>query len=67
MAYKSINPNDGKLLKSFEHMSNAELEKSLAQAQTCFDAWKHKSYAERVVKSSSASRTTNWPAWPARS
>ena len=32
MAYQSINPNDGKLLKSFEHMSNADLEKALAAA-----------------------------------
>ena len=23
MAYQSINPNDGQLLKSFEHLSNA--------------------------------------------
>ena len=49
MAYQSINPNDGKALQSFEHMSHADLEKSLAQAQTCFDSWKHRSYAERAV------------------
>jgi len=49
MAYQSVNPNDGKLLKSFEHMSNAQLENALAQAQTCFETWKHKSYAERAV------------------
>nr|WP_315430646.1 NAD-dependent succinate-semialdehyde dehydrogenase [uncultured Albidiferax sp.] len=48
MAYQSVNPNDGKLLKSFEHVSNDQLEQSLAQAQTCFDSWKHKSYAERA-------------------
>jgi len=33
MAYQSINPNDGKLLKSFEHLTPAQLEKSLAGAQ----------------------------------
>ncbi len=49
MAYQSVNPNTGKLLKSFEHMSNAQLEKSLAAAQTCFQTWKQKSYAERAV------------------
>ena len=48
MTYQSIHPNDGKLLKCFEHMSAAELEKSLATAETCFQAWKHKSYAERA-------------------
>jgi succinate-semialdehyde dehydrogenase/glutarate-semialdehyde dehydrogenase len=49
MAYQSVNPNDGKLLKSFEHMSNAQLDKALAAAETCFQAWKHKSYAERAI------------------
>ena len=49
MAYQSVNPNDGKLIKSFEHMSNAQLEQALAQAQTCFETWKHKSYAERAA------------------
>jgi len=33
MAYQSINPNDGKLQKSFEHLSSAQLDKSLATAQ----------------------------------
>jgi len=49
MAYQSINPNDGKVLKSFEHMSSEQLEKSLAAAENCFQSWKHKSYAERAV------------------
>jgi succinate-semialdehyde dehydrogenase / glutarate-semialdehyde dehydrogenase len=49
MAYQSINPNDGKLLKSFEHMGDAQLETALAAAETCFQTWKHKSYAERAV------------------
>ncbi len=56
MAYQSINPNDGKLLQSFEHMSNAQLEQALAAAETCFQTWKHKRYAERalVVKKAAA-------------
>ncbi len=49
MAYQSVNPNDGKLLKSFEHLSNAQLEQALAQAQTCFETWKHTRYAERAA------------------
>ena len=49
MAYQSINPNDGKLLKSFEHLTPAELEKALAGAQHCYQSWKHRSYAERAV------------------
>jgi succinate-semialdehyde dehydrogenase / glutarate-semialdehyde dehydrogenase len=49
MAYQSINPNDGKLLRSFEHMSNAQLETALSAAEACFQTWKHKSYAERAA------------------
>ncbi len=49
MAYQSINPNDGKLLKSFEHLTPAQLEKSLAGAQHCYQTWKHRTYAERAV------------------
>lgn len=49
MAYQSVNPNDGKVLKSFEHMSNTQLEKSLAAAESCFQTWKKTSYADRAV------------------
>lgn len=49
MAYQSINPNTGKVLATFEHMNSAALEKSLAAADACFQAWKHRSYAERAV------------------
>jgi acyl-CoA reductase-like NAD-dependent aldehyde dehydrogenase len=49
MPYQSINPNDGKLLKSFEYMAPAQLEKALAGAQHCYQTWKHRSYAERAV------------------
>lgn len=49
MAYQSVNPNDGKLLKSFEHMNAAQLEKALVGAEACFQTWRQKSYAERAV------------------
>jgi len=49
MTYQSVNPNTGKLLKSFDHMGRAQLEKSLAAADSCFQTWKRKSYAERAV------------------
>ncbi|MBW8366560.1 MAG: NAD-dependent succinate-semialdehyde dehydrogenase [Arenimonas sp.] len=49
MPYQSINPNDGKVLESFEHISNAQLESALAAAESCFQSWKHMSYAERAV------------------
>ncbi len=39
MTYQSINPNTGKLLKSFEHLTAAQLEKALAAAADCFQTW----------------------------
>lgn len=48
-SYQSINPNTGKLLKSYEHLSAAQLEKSLAAAESCFQTWRHTGYAERAV------------------
>ena len=49
MAYQSINPSDGTLVKNFEPLDNAQLDRSLATAEACFQAWKHTSYAERAV------------------
>jgi succinate-semialdehyde dehydrogenase/glutarate-semialdehyde dehydrogenase len=49
MTYQSINPNTGKVLKTFEHLTEAQLEKSLASADNCFQTWRHKSYSERAV------------------
>ena len=49
MAYQSFNPATGKLLKSFDELTDGELETKLATAAKCFEAWKHKSYAERAV------------------
>jgi succinate-semialdehyde dehydrogenase/glutarate-semialdehyde dehydrogenase len=49
MAYQSLTPPDGKLLQSFEHMSQAELDQALAAAEGCFQTWKRKTYAERAA------------------
>jgi succinate-semialdehyde dehydrogenase/glutarate-semialdehyde dehydrogenase len=49
MAYQSINPNSGKLIKSFEHMSRAQLDGALTTAETCFQTWKLTSYADRAL------------------
>ena len=45
MAYQSVNPNTGKVLKSFEKLTDEQLEKSIAAAETCFQTWKHTTYA----------------------
>jgi hypothetical protein len=48
-SHPSVNPHTGKLLERFEHLTSAQLEKSLAAAESCFQTWKHTSYAERAV------------------
>jgi succinate-semialdehyde dehydrogenase/glutarate-semialdehyde dehydrogenase len=49
MAYQSVNPNDGKVLNRFDELTDSQLEKSLAGADTCFQTWKHTTYAQRAV------------------
>ena len=49
MAYQSVNPFDGKTLKTFEELTDAQLETKLAAAASCYRTWKQKSYAERAV------------------
>ena len=48
MAYQSINPYNGQLVKSFDAIDDTQLEHKLKAAQACFDqVWRHKSFAER--------------------
>lgn len=49
MTYHSLNPFDGELVKSFEGLNEPQLESKIAAAQSCFETWRHKSYAERAV------------------
>lgn len=49
MSYQSINPFDGKTLKTFDTLSDSQLETKLASAASCFKTWRHKSYKERAV------------------
>jgi len=49
MAYKSVNPNDGKTLQTFEELGDAQLEKKLAAAHACYKTWKNTSYQERAA------------------
>jgi len=48
MTYQSLNPATGKLLQSFEELTDKQLEEKLAAATACFAAWKQTSYAERA-------------------
>ena len=49
MTYQSVNPATGKLLKKFKELTDKELETKLGTAATCYETWRHKSYAERAV------------------
>jgi succinate-semialdehyde dehydrogenase/glutarate-semialdehyde dehydrogenase len=50
MAYQSTNPYDGKVLQTFEQISDAQLEKKLQRAADCFENdWRQKSFAERAA------------------
>jgi succinate-semialdehyde dehydrogenase / glutarate-semialdehyde dehydrogenase len=47
MAYKSTNPFDGKVLKSFEATTDAQLETAIATATARFASWRAVSFADR--------------------
>ena len=48
MAYQSTNPYNGKVLRTFEQIDDAQLEDKLAQASSCFETvWRAKPFAER--------------------
>jgi succinate-semialdehyde dehydrogenase/glutarate-semialdehyde dehydrogenase len=48
MSYQTINPASGEVLQSFPDISNAALETVLTNAQSAYEIWRHKSYAERA-------------------
>jgi succinate-semialdehyde dehydrogenase/glutarate-semialdehyde dehydrogenase len=57
MAYQSTNPYDGKVVKSFDEINDAELEGKLKTASACFDKdWRTRSFADRaaIVKRAAA-------------
>ncbi len=49
MAYQSINPYDGKLLKTFKAVTDSELEAALATSNSCFESWRLKTFPERAI------------------
>jgi succinate-semialdehyde dehydrogenase/glutarate-semialdehyde dehydrogenase len=48
MTYQSVNPFDGKVAKTFPELTDAQLETAIQTAATCYETWRHKSYAERA-------------------
>jgi succinate-semialdehyde dehydrogenase / glutarate-semialdehyde dehydrogenase len=49
MAYASINPYNGEVLKTFPVASDTEVEQILTNAHQAFLAWKDRSVSERCV------------------
>lgn len=48
MAYQSINPYNGKTLKTFEEFTDQQLDTALQTAAKCFETWRHITFAERA-------------------
>jgi succinate-semialdehyde dehydrogenase/glutarate-semialdehyde dehydrogenase len=48
MGYQSFNPATGKLVKSFEQITDAAFETKIAAAAACYQIWRHKPYDERA-------------------
>ena len=49
MAYESVNPFNGKTVKTFSTFTNDELEKKIAAAAACYETWKNTPYSKRAV------------------
>ena len=54
MSYQSVNPYNGKVLKTFKEVTDKQLEKTLKTAATCFETWRGTTYAMMFV---------NHPTW----
>jgi len=53
-AYQSVNPYDGKTLKTFKELTDQQLEKALKTAAACFETWRRTTFAERAVVAAKA-------------
>ena len=50
MAYQSTNPYNGQVVKTFDELSDAQLEEKLQRAADCFENdWRGKSFAQRAT------------------
>jgi succinate-semialdehyde dehydrogenase/glutarate-semialdehyde dehydrogenase len=49
MTYQSVNPGNGEVLKTFEELTDKQLETAIATAATCFETWRRKTFAERAA------------------
>ncbi len=49
MSYRSVSPYSGKVLKTFEELTDKQLESAVTTAEGCFLTWRHTTFAERAV------------------
>jgi len=49
MTYQSINPYNDKILQSFDELTDLKLEHAIETATTCFETWRHMSFAHRAA------------------
>src|SRR5271170_3008217 len=49
MTYQSVNPADGKTLKTFIDITDAQVDKAIDTAAKCYETWRQRSYSERAV------------------
>ena len=54
MPYQSVNPNDDKEIRSFEHLTSAQFNKSPGAAEHGFQTSRPKTYAVRAVMANKA-------------
>jgi len=47
MSYQSVNPSNGETLRTFEELTDEQLEEAMATAASCFDDWKRTGFLER--------------------
>ena len=53
-AYQSVNPYDGKILKTFKEVTDKQRESAIKAASICFESWRHTTFAERALVAAKA-------------
>jgi succinate-semialdehyde dehydrogenase/glutarate-semialdehyde dehydrogenase len=54
MAYQSVNPYDGKVFKTFEQLTDQQLESAIDTAAHCFETWRQTTFIARAAVAAKA-------------
>jgi succinate-semialdehyde dehydrogenase/glutarate-semialdehyde dehydrogenase len=54
VSYQSINPYNGQTLKTFDELTDKQLESAMATAASCFETWRHTTFANRAAVATKA-------------